>query len=401
MPTFIYDALTSIGHSVNGEVVADHERAALRELKRRGLVPLSLALAAQAGRRRLLWRRQPNLEDHIRLLNEIAVLVEAGVNLNEAVEIASRSPVYQIYGDALANLSRDLRRGLSIPEAIRNNIATFPSYVYQLIEAANATGLLTTALKDAIGQMQFDDRVRKDIRNALIYPIFLVMMGVAATLFIFMFVVPRFAAMLKGRWQLLPTFSRTIFSAGLFMRENILTITGLMIVLAAGCWFLWQRPSIRMRLQELAIRVPVLGKFLLEAETGRWTAMLATLLRNRVPLVESLALARNALRVESLKVRLAQVERAVRGGSALAAALEDYGIFDETIVNLTRVGERSGRLADMLGSAAALAEEKGRDRIKRVMALLEPAAIFVIGGVIGVIVVSLFTAIASINSVPL
>src|SRR5271165_4897156 len=280
MPTFIYDALTSIGHSVNGEVVADHERAALRELKRRGLVPLSLALAAQAGRRRLLWRRQPNLEDHIRLLNEIAVLVEAGVNLNEAVEIASRSPVYQIYGDALANLSRDLRRGLSIPEAIRNNIATFPSYVYQLIEAANATGLLTTALKDAIGQMQFDDRVRKDIRNALIYPIFLVMMGVAATLFIFMFVVPRFAAMLKGRWQLLPTFSRTIFSAGLFMRENILTITGLMIVLAAGCWFLWQRPSIRMRLQELAIRVPVLGKFLLEAETGRWTAMLATLLRN-------------------------------------------------------------------------------------------------------------------------
>ncbi len=147
--------------------------------------------------------------------------------------------------------------------------------------------------------------------------------------------------------------------------------------------------------------MPVLGNFLLEAETGRWTAMLATLLRNRVPLVESLVLARNSLRVESLRVRLAQVERAVRGGSALAAALEDYRLFDETIVNLTRVGERSGRLADMLGSAAALAEQRGRDRIKRVMALLEPAAILVIGGVIGVIVVSLFTAIASINSVQL
>ncbi len=91
----------------------------------------------------------------------------------------------------------------------------------------------------------------------------------------------------------------------------------------------------------------------------------------------------------------------MRGGSALGAALEDYAIFDETLVNLVRVGERSGRLADMLKSAASLAEQRGRDRIKRAMAFLEPATIIVIGGMIGVIVVSLFTAIASINNVPL
>jgi general secretion pathway protein F len=129
--------------------------------------------------------------------------------------------------------------------------------------------------------------------------------------------------------------------------------------------------------------------------------MLATLLQNRIPLVQSLALARNSLQVESLKGRLVQVERAVRGGNALAAALEDYGTFDEILVNLVRVGERSGRLAEMLRSAATFAEQKGRDRIKRVMALLEPAAILVIGVVIGAIVISLFTAIASINNVRL
>lgn len=156
-----------------------------------------------------------------------------------------------------------------------------------------------------------------------------------------------------------------------------------------------------MQLQELGIRLPLLGKFFLEAEAGRWTSMLATLLQNRIPLVQSLALARNSLNVESLKGRLIQVERAVRGGDALAKALEDYGIFDEILVNLVRVGERSGRLAEMLRSAAALAEQKGRDRIKRVMALLEPAAILVIGVVIGAIVISLFTAIASINNVRL
>ncbi len=401
MPTFTYNALSSVGQSVSGELDAEHERAALRELKHRGLTPLSLAIASQAKQRLLSWRRRASPEDHIRLVNELAVLIEAGVSLSEAIDIASRSPVYRIFSEALSSLGRDLRRGVSVPDAVRNNISTFPLYAYQLIEAGNQTGMLTSGLKDASLQMQFDERVRKDIRNALIYPMFLVAMGTTATLFIFLFVVPRFAGMLKDRLQLLPAFSRSIFLVGMFMRDNILTVAGLLTLLIVGLAMLFRRSWFRAWLREFAVRLPVLGNLLVEAEAGRWTAMLATLLQNRIPLAQSLTLARNSLLLESFKARLAQVERAVRGGSALGAALEDYRIFDETLVNLIKVGERSGRLADMLKSAASLAEQKGRDRIKRLMALLEPASILVIGGMIGVIVISLFTAIASINNVPL
>jgi general secretion pathway protein F len=401
MPTFTYSALSSLGQSVSGELVAEHERAALRELKRRGLTPLSLAIAARAKRHLLTWKRQPSTDDHIRLANELAVLVEAGVSLSEAIDIASRSPVYNIFGDALGGLGRDLRRGLSVPDAVRANITTFPVYVYQLLEAGNQTGMLTGALKDASLQMQFDERVRKDIRNALIYPMFLIVMGTAATLFIFLFVVPRFAGMMKGRLQLMPPFSRGIFLVGLFLRDNIVSVAGLALGLVVALVLLFRRPSVRARFRELAVRLPVLGHMLVEAEAGRWTSMLATLLQNRVPLVQSLSLARDSLLLESFKAQLAQVERAVRGGSGLGAALADYRIFDESLVNLINVGERSGRLADMLKSAANLAEQKGRDRIKRLMALLEPVSILVIGCMIGVIVISLFTAITSINNVPL
>ena len=401
MPTFTYSALSSLGQSVSGELIAEHERAALRELKRRGLTPLSLAIAARARRQLLSWTRQPSTEDHIRLANELAVLVEAGVSLSEAIDIATRSPVYNIFGDALGGLGRDLRRGMSVPDAVRANITTFPVYVYQLLEAGNQTGMLTGALKDASLQMQFDERVRKDIRNALIYPMFLIAMGTTATLFIFLFVVPRFAGMMKGRLQLMPPFSRGIFLVGMFLRDNVVPAVGLGFVLVAALVLLLRRPSVRARLRELTVRLPVLGNMLVEAEAGRWTAMLATLLRNRVPLVQSLSLARDSLLLESFKAQLAQVERAVRGGSGLGAALADYRIFDESLVNLINVGERSGRLADMLKSAAQLAEQKGRDRIKRLMALLEPVSILVIGCMIGVIVISLFTAITSINNVQL
>src|SRR5438552_18153881 len=110
MPTFMYNALSSVGNSVNGELVAEHERAALRELKRRGLVPLSLAIAAEARRRRAILKRRANLEDHIRLLNEIAILIDAGVNLNEAEDIAYRSPRSHIFEYALTTHVHYLRR---------------------------------------------------------------------------------------------------------------------------------------------------------------------------------------------------------------------------------------------------------------------------------------------------
>jgi len=265
MPTFMYDALTSVGNSVTGELVAEHERAALRELKRRGLVPLSLAIAAEARRRRVILKKRANLEDHIRLLNEIAILIEAGVNLNEAVEIAARSASFQIFGEGIINLGRDLRRGVSLPEAVRGSINTFPPYVYQLIEAGNMTGSLTSGLKDAGLQMQFDDRIRKDVRNALIYPMFLVLMGITSTLFIFIFVVPRFAGMLKGRWELLPAFPHAIFATGLFLHNNLYSVGGVAALLAAGLYLLWRKASFRMQLQELGIRLPLFGKFFLEA----------------------------------------------------------------------------------------------------------------------------------------
>src|ERR1700751_1826386 len=244
----MYNALTSVGNSVNGELIPEHERAALRGLEARGLVPLSLAIAAEARRRRVILKKRANLEDHIRLLNEIAVLIEAGVNLNEAVEIAARSPSFEIFGDRLTALGRDLRRGVSLPEAVRGNISTFPPYVYQLIEAGNAIGSLTSGLKDAGLQMQFDDRIRKDIRNALIYPMFLVLMGITSTLFIFIFVVPRFAGMLKGRWELLPAFPHAIFATGLFLHNNLYSVMGLAALLAAGLYLLWRKASFRMQL---------------------------------------------------------------------------------------------------------------------------------------------------------
>src|SRR5258708_21477234 len=132
MPTFTYSALSSVGQSVSGELFAEHERGALRELKRRGLTPLSLAIAEQASRRLLGWSRRASPDDRIRLVNELAGLLEDGVSLSESIDIASRPPVYRVFGEALSALTRGPRRGGSMPAAFPPNLTGVPLYTYQV-----------------------------------------------------------------------------------------------------------------------------------------------------------------------------------------------------------------------------------------------------------------------------
>jgi len=164
---------------------------------------------------------------------------------------------------------------------------------------------------------------------------------------------------------------------------------------------IFQFPGPRTAFFEFTLRLPLIGGWFKESETGRWAAMFATLLANKVPLVQGMNLARAVVKSRRLQASLSQVERAVRGGSTLAKALEEYTDLQPTIINLVGVGERSGSLSPMLRSAAVLCEENGRERMKRFLVLIEPIALLVIGAVVGTLTVSIFLAVTSISNIPL
>jgi len=228
-----------------------------------------------------------------------------------------------------------------------------------------------------------------------------VLAGVGAVLFIFTAVVPRFAAMFAGKMDALPALSRWVMSVGIFVNDNLLlTLSAFAGALALAVVTL-RRPEVRASLFEGALRMPALGPWLTEQEIARWAGMMAKLLANKVALMRALELSRGALRSQHLARQMNQVERVVRGGAALSRAIADNTRFDATSLNLIRVGERAGQLAEMLGSLAALHERTSKDRLKRVLSLIEPAAILLIGGVIGVFVVAIILAITSVNQVTL
>jgi general secretion pathway protein F len=172
-------------------------------------------------------------------------------------------------------------------------------------------------------------------------------------------------------------------------------------VLAWGVARTVRDPKRIAQVREYLGGLPVIGNWLRDAEVARWASMLGTMLANGVDLIKALQLARDSIALASLRDRLEQVTKLVRSGHSLSAAIASQHAFSDTALSLIQVGEESGELPTMLRSLATLYEDTARQRMKQFLLMLEPAAILLIGVVVGGIVASIMLAITSVNQVAL
>lgn len=396
---FRYKAFSAEGAILEGVVSAQSEREAARQLERRGLSVVSVqSVAASARGRPARGAVRLRQRDLILAFHELATLLGAGVGLAEAVAAQGRSAHHPQLVAAFDGIAAGLRRGQAFSAALEAAGLPLPRYVPTLVRSGEKSGLLGRALQDAVAQMEYDQTVRSEIRQALTYPAVLICAGLGAVVMMFTFVVPKFAGLLK-RADDLPLLASAVLNTGMFLRQWYWVVLLLLAGVAVALARVLRDPAKRAQWLEALERLPVLGVWRVESETATWARVLATLLSNRVPLMEALGLAQESVVAPGRRARLEEVARNVRSGIPLADALEEQQTLTATGYNLVRVGERSGELPAMLQSLARLCQEAGRARMKQFLALLEPAAILLIGGAIGVIMIGIILAITSANDV--
>ncbi len=398
--SFDYQALDNGGHVVKGSIVAGSERHALRAIEAQGLAPLSVFPSKEAaGPSRVLFQRGPKTQDIVLAMKQLSLLLTSGVPMIRAIETLKQQNLHPDISKGFAALERRLRSGQPFTTSLPISLPMLPPYVGQLAAAGEAIGRLGEALSDAVQQMSYEHQVRQDIRNALTYPAVLISAGLTAVIFIFIVVVPRFQTMLAQAKAPLPWISTVVLNTGMFLNSHRL----LLLAAAAGIVFLvisaLRNPQFMAALRERAAKFPILGAWLLESDLARWAFMLGTMFANGVELTKALDLARDSVSLGSLRVRLDQVSKMVRTGKSLSAAMAEQRAFNDTAVSLVQVGEESGQIDEMLRSLARLYDDSGRQRMKQFLILLEPAAILLIGVVVGGIVAAIMLAITSINQV--
>ena len=390
-----YRAVDRDGQTLRGTLEAASPADVVRELARQGRTAVAVGEhrppAALA-----LWRRGLRAAEVVVALRELATLLGSGVTLADAVLAQSRGSRHPALAAAFDGIGQGLLRGQSFGEAVRESGLPVPDYVHQLIEAGELSGALPQSLREAVDQMAYDERVAADMRGALTYPAVLVASGIAAVLIVFVLVVPKFADLLREGTEL-PLLASAVLGAGVWFNDNKGLFALLLVGAGLGGVALWRSAPARAGAVNGLAALPVIGAWLAETDTAKWASVMAAMLRARVELMDALALAVRGVYTGRRRARLAQAAADVKSGSSLSEALEAHRALTPAGYNLVRVGEVSGELAQMMGALANLYQENSARRMKRVLALVEPLAIVLIGGVLGIIMVGIILAITSVN----
>jgi general secretion pathway protein F len=408
MALFRYEAIDARGGTVEGQIDAESSQEALQKLGEQALTPTKLedqsgvsAESAAKAPSMLGFSKSAKVKvgEQILIIRELSTLLRAGITLVDAVDSLALSRVDTPAGQGLRRAHRSLNAGTPFVKALEETTIDFPQYVFQLAATGEMTGKLSSALADGARQMEYDDRIQREMRNSLTYPIILIVAGVAAVLLIFLVVVPKFANLVKGsRAADIPEISLAVIKFGVFLQANWLWLF-LVVLAGAGMFYLSIRDAAgRTQWLTRLSTLPLVGEWLTEAEIGRWATTLGALLANRVPILSALELSAGGLRFAKMRERVNLVIRDVRGGSTLADAAARYRLVSATGVNLIRVGEKSGELPQTVATLGELSMEAGRNRMRRFLVLIEPLAILIIGGVIGFIMVAIMMAITGLSA---
>lgn len=396
MERFRYTAYDTAGRRVTGVLAAAAASEALETLRGQRLEVVDLSAQAAAAPRRGAGR--VGAAERIVLLQELGTLLGAGVAMSEVAPSLEQAYAGTALGAPLARLAREVRNGLPLGQALRRADVGLPAHALSLVDAGEAAGRMADALLSASRQLEHERQVQQQFRNALVYPSVLVLAGVAAVLIIFIAVVPRFASLIKSGRAEIPALSRWVIEGGQTLQAHWPWVLATVIALAVAAVAASRSAGARQTLLDGLTRLPLVGAWIWNGEIGRWATLLGTLLEHRVPLIDALDLSAQAARLSALRGHLVRAQAEMRRGRPLSEVLVQQAWIAPTRINLVRVGERSGELPRLLQELGRLHADAARQMQQRVLALIEPVAILLIGTVIGIIMVAVVMAVTSLNT---
>ena len=393
---FAYDGFDAQGERQTGLLEASSKVEALRELQRKSITPIELM--PQEGKKAPGFFSPRLTRQHItQALYELTRLIESEVSIAESIEAMTDAGHHEKIDHAFVGIARALQHGESFSAALAASGLPLPGYLLHLVKAGELTGDLAGALKHAQTKMEYDERTANELRNALTYPAILVFTGIAAVLLMFVVVVPKFSGMLSKNATDLPWLATAVLSTGTWFNANWQLLVAGIAIAAISAIATFRQPAMRASFTNWLSRMPVFGRWLNETDMASWSYTLAAMLSCKVELLTALNLSIASMRIPRRRAAMQEVIRQVRAGKSVSTALAETHTLNRTGINLVKVGERTGRAAEMLASLASLYEENSKNRMKKLLALIEPVAILLIGSVIGVIILGIILAITSVN----
>lgn len=403
MLTFAYQGRDARGQSVEGAVEAANRSDAIRALQRDGVIVTDLRLGgAVVDADEVMTRfaaKNVGREEVIAFTQQIGIMLETGVPLADALKAYTEQTRSSHTRRVVNVVSSKVTAGVSFSESLAEFPGVFPPIVVNLMRAAEASGTLAPMLARVSEYLAKERRTARQIKGALMYPAAMVSLALVVTVFLVVWVLPRFAKIYQSREAALPAPTRVVLAASEFISANGMQL-GLGMGAAAVAMFFFLRSKTGKRaVDRVKVGAPVLGGIFSRLYLVRSARTLGTLLAAGVTLLEAVRIVRGVTQNVLWQDLWDRVEQAMTSGKPVSSVVAVSGLIPASAAQMIAAGERTGRLPEVLEKIAQATDGELDDTIKAATQLIEPAMIIFMGVTIGGLALALLLPIFSIANV--
>jgi type IV pilus assembly protein PilC len=390
VPHYAYVAVKPDGTKVKAKTEAQSEEALRRQLLRQNLEVQSLE-AKKSLNIELTKQRVPRVEI-MHFSRQLASFIRSGISLMEALDVIREGAANKRFNDVLVDVRESLSEGVSFSEALARHASIFPPYYLGILQSAELTGRLDSALDQLSGYIERDLDAKAKLKAALTYPIIVMCMSIAVVVVMAVFVLPKFTKFFENMHSKLPLATRMLVSVS-HGTKKFWYVEVAMLGLFATLGVLGQKTARgRVVRDRLFLALPLVGQIVHYAVVERFCRILGAMVKAGVSLPESLAasIAGSNNRVVEKQLLVAQ-ERMLEG-DGLAGPLSEVDVLPRAALQMIRVGESTGTLELQLENAAEYYARELEYKLKRLTSLFEPMVVLFMGGVVGFVAVALISA---------
>jgi type IV pilus assembly protein PilC len=407
MPTYVFKGRNRLNEIVVGERVADN-RDALRQILRREQVTLTSVKekGREIGIPKIGGRKKVKSKELSIFTRQFSVMIDAGLPLVQCLEILAQQQENKYFQQILLQVRQDVEEGSTLSAAMARHPRVFDQLYSNMVEAGETGGILDLILQRLSTFIEKIVKLKRDVISALIYPVAVIVLAIAAVAVIMVVVIPQFQNIflgLLGPGEQLPLPTRIVVGI-----SNFLAGWGGLVMLVAvigtvvGIRFYYKTPGGRKIIDRILLKLPVFGKILQKIAVARFSRTLSTLLSSGVPILQSLDITARTAGNTVIEEAIVSVRNGVERGENFVDPLRATEVFPNMVAQMVGIGEQTGALDAMLGKIADFYEQEVDSAIANLLTLMEPILIGFLGVTIGSIVVAmylpLFTLIGKLSN---
>ena len=389
MAVFLYKAKSKEGNVIKGKVEGSNKTLAIRTLSQMDLIVYEVEPVNDILNKDISIGKPLKQKDFVVFLRQFATLIEAGILLVNAIDLLAQQTESVALKEALEGISEDVKEGKLLSESMDLYPALFPKLLVQMIKSGEVGGNLQEVLERMATYYEKQYNLKQKISSALTYPIVVSIFAIVITIFLLVGIVPIFGDMYASMGEELPFITQMVLGLSAAIQKFwwifAFIIMGLFYVLQqmrkkdSGVYFL----------DNLSLKLPVVGSFIQKAVLARMTQTLSSLLNSSVPILQAIDVTSDVVGNKVVEDVLQDARKSLERGESLAKPMEESWVFPPLIIQMIHVGEESGALDEMLLKVANIYEQEVNEASDKLQSLIEPILIIFLAVIVGFIVLSI------------